>query len=229
MKNKLMRAAVILLALVLMTSCFVGGTFAKYVTSGNADDNARVAKFGVTVTAEDGAFEAEYDTDDDDYTGALSVEADVDVVAPGTSGNFATIKLSGTPEVAVEVAYEATVELGDKWVIDHDNNSETADVFYCPITITVDGTDYIGLDYSSATEFADAVEAAITGYTAEYAPGTDLSTLTGGSEVAISWAWNFETTDGDVLAQSDVADTVLGNAANATISITVDVTVTQID
>ncbi len=227
MKNKFMRAAVILLALVLMTSCFVGGTFAKYVTSGNADDNARVAKFGVVVSASDGAFYQTYDSDSE-YSG-LTVSADTKVVAPGTDGNFATIELSGTPEVAVEVAYEATVELGDNWVIDHDNNSETADVFYCPITITVDGTDYIGLDYSSATEFADAVKTAITGYTAEYAPGTDLSTLTGGSEVAISWAWNFETTTGSVLEQSDVADTVLGDAANATISITVDVTVTQID
>lgn len=39
-----MRAAVLMLALVLITSCFVGGTFAKYVTSGTGGDNAKVAK-----------------------------------------------------------------------------------------------------------------------------------------------------------------------------------------
>ena len=43
-KNRTLRAAVLMLALVLITSCFVGGTFAKYVTSGDAGDNARVAK-----------------------------------------------------------------------------------------------------------------------------------------------------------------------------------------
>ena len=50
-KNWTLRAAVLMLALVLITSCFVGGTFAKYVTSGSGTDSARVAKFGVTVKA----------------------------------------------------------------------------------------------------------------------------------------------------------------------------------
>ena len=42
-KNWTLRAAVLMLALVLITSCFVGGTFAKYVTSGSGTDSARVA------------------------------------------------------------------------------------------------------------------------------------------------------------------------------------------
>ena len=50
-KNWTLRAAVLMLALVLITSCFVGGTFAKYVTSDNAADLARVAKWGVSITA----------------------------------------------------------------------------------------------------------------------------------------------------------------------------------
>lgn len=219
MKNKFMRAAVILMALVLMTSCFVGGTFAKYVTAGNADDSARVAKFGVVVSASDGAFFETYDSDSN-YSG-LTVEADAKVVAPGTEGNFATIELSGTPEVAVEVAYEAEVSLSDTWV-------DESGAFYCPIVVTVDGTDYDGADYSSADAFAKAIEGALAGYTAEYAPGTDLSTLTDGSEVAVSWAWPFSTGDAN-----DVKDTYLGDQAAdgnaATISIAIDVTVTQID
>ncbi len=219
MKNKFMRAAVILFALVLMTSCFVGGTFAKYVTAGNAKDSARVAKFGVVVSASDGAFFETYDSDSN-YTG-LTVESDVKVVAPGTEGNFATIELSGTPEVAVEVAYEAEVSFSDTWV-DEDG------AFYCPIIVTVDGDEFDGADYTSAAAFAADIADAITGYTAEYAPGTDLSALTGGSEVAISWEWPFSTGD-----DNDVKDTYLGDQAAednaATISIAVDVTVTQID
>ena len=36
-KNHTLKLAGILLALVLVTSCFVGGTFAKYVTSGTGN------------------------------------------------------------------------------------------------------------------------------------------------------------------------------------------------
>lgn len=43
--GKTMRVAGLLLALVLVTSCFVGGTFAKYVTSGHGNDSARAAKW----------------------------------------------------------------------------------------------------------------------------------------------------------------------------------------
>lgn len=62
-KNHTLKLAGILLALVLVTSCFVGGTFAKYVTTGTGSDSARVAKFGVTVTANGTMFAKEYDTD----------------------------------------------------------------------------------------------------------------------------------------------------------------------
>lgn len=42
-KNKAMRTAALLLVLVLMTSCFVGGTFAKYTTTASGSESARVA------------------------------------------------------------------------------------------------------------------------------------------------------------------------------------------
>lgn len=55
-KHWTLRAAGLLFALVLITSCFVGGTFAKYVTSKSASDSARVAKFGVVIEAQDNRF-----------------------------------------------------------------------------------------------------------------------------------------------------------------------------
>ena len=64
-KNWTLRAAVLMLALVLITSCFVGGTFAKYVTGGSGTDSARVAKFGVTVTANGTMFSKEYHRNSD--------------------------------------------------------------------------------------------------------------------------------------------------------------------
>ena len=49
-KNWTMRVALLIVALTLITSCFVGGTFAKYVTGASYEDTARVAKFGVLLS-----------------------------------------------------------------------------------------------------------------------------------------------------------------------------------
>ena len=109
-KNWTLRAAVLMLALVLITSCFVGGTFAKYVTSGSGGDQARIAKFGVTVTATDNSmFKTMYATDDKHAKDAgisASVESTTkdNLVAPGTKADDAFIfSITGKPEVAVNV------------------------------------------------------------------------------------------------------------------------------
>ena len=81
-KTRTMRMAAVLFALVLITSCFVGNTFAKYVASGEATDTARVAKFGVTIVADnttDGMFKKEYAKEDSEYNGTLSVNRVVDI------------------------------------------------------------------------------------------------------------------------------------------------------
>lgn len=81
-KNRTMRAAALLLALTLMTSCFVGGTFAKYTSSATGEDSARVAYwgFGDTSTLNLGGL---FSTD---YTDVKSKNGD-DVIAPGTKGS----------------------------------------------------------------------------------------------------------------------------------------------
>lgn len=50
-KNKMLRLASVLLIVVILTTCVIGGTLAKYTTSDSAADTARVAQWGVTVTA----------------------------------------------------------------------------------------------------------------------------------------------------------------------------------
>ena len=233
-KNHTLKLAGILLALVLVTSCFVGGTFAKYVTKGTGSDSARVAKFGVTVAANGSTFAEEYATDDGTVVGTIaksvvSSQNKVKVVAPGTKGDMASMTLSGSPEVAVKVTYKATVNLGDKWVA----NGE----YYCPLVITVNGDDINGLDYKTANDFATAVEAKINGYTKNYVANTNF----GGDQaeeykndsLKVSWKWNFEATNFAKGNQTDEKDTILGNAAAegnaATIDLEVVTTVTQID
>lgn len=232
-KNHTLKLAGILLALVLVTSCFVGGTFAKYVTTGTGSDSARVAKFGVTVTANGTMFAKEYDTDTENVKGTIAKSVvsdktdDKNLVAPGTSGNMVSMTLAGTPEVAVNVRYTATVNL-DKWVYKADENA--AEEFYCPITIKVDNESYCGLDYDNADLFKSAVENAINKSSANYKPNTNLKDAKAPS---VSWAWTFVNAGEHKKEQDDVKDTYLGDQAAkdnaATIALEVVTTVTQID
>lgn len=221
-KTKLMRAALLLLVLTLITSCFVGGTFAKYVTKGDSTDTARVAKWGVTVEATGKTFAHEYTKDDQNAAPGMSksvVSSTNDmVVAPGTSGSMATVKLSGTPEVAVNVSYAAKLTLTG-WAIGD------ANTYYCPLVITVNGTDYKGTDYQNAEEFADVVKTAISGYSKNYVANTTLAAKEADDSLAVSWKWEF---NGD-----DVKDTALGDLAAKdkapTVTLAITTTVTQID
>lgn len=220
-KNKIMRIASVLLVAVILTTCAISGTFAKYVKSGSGSDTARVAKFGVNVEATGTTFAKEYVTHDNEVVGTIakSVVSTEDVVAPGTFGDMAAFTLSGTPEVAVNVAFTGTLELGDKWV-------DSTSAYYCPIEITVSGDTLKGTDYASAELFEEAVNAEIATFTKDYAANTtDLSTI-GADAPVISWKWAFTGND-------DVKDTYLGDQAAAgnaaTISLSVTATVTQID
>ena len=230
-KNMMMRLASVLLIAVLMSTCAISGTFAKYVTSDSGSDTARVAKFGVEVTAKNfGMFKTDYKIDDKTatFTGDYSVSAAEgdrdDLLAPGTSGSFADIAITGSPEVAVDVAIVATVEVSGKW--------EVAGEFYCPIVVTVGTTEISGLDYTSAAYFAQAIKDEIDGKSKQYAPNTDLGAIYNNTNLDLAWAWAFENATGSKQNQTDEKDTVLGGTAVAndlTISIGVSIKVTQID
>lgn len=213
-KTKLMRAALLLLVLTLITSCFVGGTFAKYVTSGDGKDTARVAKWGVTVTANGGTFANTYATDTGNVVGTIAnsvVSADK-VIAPGTKGNMVGMTITGTPEVAVSVNYAANFKVKD-WTVD--------DKFYCPLQIKVGKTTIDGVKFNDAAAFENAVNNEISTYNKNYAAGTDLSTASV-TTPSVSWEWPF--------SEDDIKDTKLGNLKTApTVELTITTTVTQID
>ena len=215
-KNWTMRVGVALVALTLITSCFVGGTFAKYTTAGTGTDSARVAKFGVTVTATGNMFADKYDNPGDSAT--VVSQGGEKVVAPGTKGNMASITLLGVPEVDVKVTYEATVELNDHWV-DEDGD------FYFPLDIFVNKKEVELSGATSKEAVISTVANAINNYSKTYKAGKDLSTV-GADSFAISWEWDFDGND-------DVKDTFLGNQANdgkaGEITIGVKTTVTQVD
>lgn len=211
-KNVMMRLSALLLVAVLLTTCVISGTFAKYVTSDTETDTARVAKWGVTVDVA-GDEVAVKDTKDG------NAEADIisntgELLAPGTKGQLLEVTITGTPEVAVEVTYEATVTLTG-W---------DASGYYFPVVVKVDNTavtisDKDGDSVIDADDAAACIKEAIEACTATYDAGQPLTN----EEVVITWEWAYEGND-------DVKDTALGDAATApSIAIALTVTVTQID
>ena len=241
-KNAMMKIAAILMVAVLLTTCAISSTFAKYVTSGTSDDSARVAAFGVTVATNfktlfastyDGEGDVSVNNDSTTYTAS-------DLVAPGTAGGVTTASvITGKPEVAVAVVTTADVNLGDKWVL--------ADgTFYCPVVFTINGTAY---SYDKVTDqnedskvdaadFEIVLENAIKAANNKQFPAnTDLGTAN--LNVSIEWAWAFTVEDDSTTPDvneakvADVNDTYLGDQAAAdkagAISITLTQSVTQLD
>lgn len=220
-KNTMMRLASALLVLVLLTTCAISGTFAKYTYTTNGADNARVAKWGVKGSVTGTAFATEYDAHDGDTEFDITVKSDTTdkLVAPGTNGTFTGVKLQGTPEVAVKVTYTATVEL-DGWEVKDG-------AFYCPIVFTINGQTIKQDDTNdTADKLEAAVKAAIESGNGEYPVNTNLSTIAA-LNGDYAWAWEF----GD--PANNVNDTFLGDAAAdgeaATISLAVVALVEQID
>lgn len=235
-RNRLMKASAFLLVSTMATSCFVGSTFAKYVSEGKGEDSARVAKWGVKVEVEGDGFKTSYGKNDylSNVEGNTVISSTEEkVVAPGTKGTFGGVKISGKPEVAVKVETTATVDLSG-WNVANDGG------FYCPLKFTIGEKTINGLDYSKDTaggessfEYAikDAIQKATT---KELEANTDLSEV--GDGITYSWEWPFEGSTGTAAIQDDILDTKLGdNAADGdtgndpTIKITVKTTVTQID
>lgn len=241
-KNRMLRLASTLMILTLLTTSIIGGTFAKYTTTGTASDTARVAKWGVEIETSGDTFKTEYAGDDTSYTltGKTTVVASTnagtsatqnDLVAPGTKGNMATVTLSGKPEVAVSVTYNCDFEIGDNWTV---NGS-----YYCPLIIKIPNsegttTTIDGINFDSATEFETAVENAINAKYSErkYAPNSNLSENNSNASLSVQWEWPFERLNeaNNVRTDIDEKDTALGNAlAPAEVTLAVSATVTQID
>lgn len=114
-KNKMMRTAAVLGVAAMLTTCALSGTLAKYTTTAEAQDSARVAKWGVRITMadDDSIFKSVYakNTTNEDITEITNtVEASNytaenngdKVVAPGTTGET-TFSIKGKPEVAFKL------------------------------------------------------------------------------------------------------------------------------
>jgi hypothetical protein len=220
-KNVMLKIASVLMVAVLLTTCAISSTFAKYVTDGvvKTTDEARVAKWNLSIIGTPGEnaplFLNKYDTDT-----SFTVEGgnSAKVVAPGTKNADSAkdafkITVTGTPEVKYQLKVVADIELKNWFVKDEISN---ADVHYCPLQITVTNGSgsktFYGNDYSDdGTDLAiDLFEKAIEDYIAEAILGTDnvqydantntytrifnpnVSVPATANGVTLSWAWDYE-------------------------------------
>ncbi len=244
-KNNMMRLASVLLVLVLLTTCAISGTFAKYVTSASVADDARVAKWGVAVTATGSLYETEYENDgvvEKDLAGndiAMTVVSSGtdDVVAPGTAKTDGlTFTITGTPEVAVNVSFnisnvkDVILPVGE--YNDYTTGNDTADTFevtgtaYEPIVYTLKKG-----DAEVASGGMDDIETYLNSIEGNYEANTNLETTFG--TYTLSWAWAF----GD--PANNQADTFLGQVAagtqelpegaSITTGATIEIVVAQVD
>ncbi len=111
---------VLLLSLCLITSSFVGGTLAKYVTTSEAADTARVAKWGIALQVDGSLYGVNYETgtasvpSTENDTTKLSVatsNTSEKILAPGTKSDSGLhVSLTGKPEVSYKtnatISYE---------------------------------------------------------------------------------------------------------------------------
>ncbi len=224
----------LLAALCLMTSAFVGSTLAKYTTKANANDTARVAKWGITLGTSGTLFSEQYlaqePTTTVDDTGISVQVADAanveqNVVAPGTKNSTGmTFTIGGTPEVdfKFEVAVTATDIVLAAGNYDDATTPAVGDQFnlanaYNPVKFTLVKTGEATPLVDGGT--LDAVETALEGLSKDKiesnAPFEAAGTYT------LTWEWPFE-------GGNDAADTYLGNNVQ-NISFDVTFTATQLD
>lgn len=203
-KNRTMRAAALLLALTLITSCFVGGTFAKYVSEYTGTDTATVAKWAfeindapMTNTFTFNLFETVADV------GGTTDDANVKdgkLIAPGTSGKF-DIKLENLSDVDAE--YKMDFEA-------YETNGNIPILYSLTGEVGTWKSDINQLDF-------------------DFAANADLVYNSGTATKTVYWKWDFGDSDA-VNDAVNVADTTLGTFdGDVTVKVDVKVTVQQVD
>ena len=189
-KNKMMRIASVLLVAVLLSTCAIFGTFAKYVTAASSNDSARVAYWGFkeTTFSIENLFDKTYVGEEDKITGAA------DVIAPGTT-NSVTFSFQPQNATAPEVAYKITVST---------TGSTIADDLVANTNIQWK------LDENEWGTFADMLNDINDLSTGTIAPNTFDSDWGATSTHTVSWQWLINESS-DANNEQNIKDTALAN------------------
>ena len=241
-QSKTMRLVSALLVLTLMTTCAVSGTFAKYVTSTNGEDAARVAYWGF-----DQPSAIEFDLFSAEYDGTVKSKDGKNVVAPGTSQST-TIAFHYTDN---EKKNLTAPEVDYRFTIDVDTYGSTIELDANPsFKWTLERYEGFVEEYDTLAQLEKAVRGlagTVTG-TQVYEAGTlpQQFDLNDDNSVKIGWKWDYEKTaevedeiwndetdevepvygelTDEMITAQDSRDTIMGNAQsldNVNIKITI--------
>ena len=227
-KNRLHILVCLVLMFTLISTCMMTGTLAKYVSTASGTDTARVAKWGFIGINTVDIFSSTY-VNAGTVTTVRAANGTDKVVAPGTSGGFTFGLASGTSEVATKVTFAVT-----------ETNTSAIPIVYSYggnyYSNVLSGTAYLKVPDATtftAVTIAGNLAALATVFntaTAVIPPGTNYTTALSG---ALDWYWAFEqdatNTTGANIATRDAADTTLGAAGTATVTLNVTVTAEQVD
>lgn len=167
--SMMVRLVAVLAVTMMFTMCFVGGTFAKYTSSGTGTDSTTVAKWSFKVGATDIAASNEFtfdlfkiikDSNGTDDETDMSPD-DGTIIAPGTQGSFALV-LTNASQVTAQYAIDYTV-------------TNTGNI---PVQFSVDGGDHW------TNDLADVAAS----------DSTKLAANSGTTTITVQWKWAF---DGD--------------------------------
>lgn len=229
-KNRTWRAAALLLALTLVTSCFVGGTFAKYTTSAESNNTARVAKWGVTISADTDLFAEAYNgTGENASTATVKLETTdttgTKLVAPGTEGTGLNIKnTAGAPEVSYTMTIKLDPDSAKVPTLKYTPTSGSETV-YEPVKFSVyNGETLIkgNMNLAALKDLFDGNKAFYKYdvstnkyYVDSNGDGTlDTNPSNAAPDIKIKWEWAFEAAASATDAEktlTDMLDTILGN------------------
>ena len=163
-RSIMIRVMAVLSVVMMFTMCFVGGTFAKYTSSGSGFDSATVAKWSFNVGGTDIATENSFtfnlfNTVKD--TGGANEDdinpADGSIIAPGTQGSF---------ELVLTNASQVTAQYAIDYTVTNTNN--------IPVEFSVDGTHW-------SSELTDVTAS----------DETKLAANSGTTTITVQWKWKF--------------------------------------
>ena len=197
-KNRTMRVAVLMLALTLLTCCFVGSTFAKYTSSATGTDSVQVAKWEVFVNGDEelsvttptisfDLFETILDSD-----GNAEDEVLAERIAPGTSGSF-TLTIDNKSDVDAQY-----------WI----TFAETANTLNVPIVYST-----VAPATAQETDWKEISELSIGTVGGD---GVAIDMTNGTASVTVYWKWAF---DGDHTSIGIAAQTATNVEVSATVKV----------
>lgn len=229
-KNRFIKLASGLLVLCLMTTCVIGATLAKYTTAGSGADTARVAKWGVTVSASGSLFGKAYASNSAGAnaneivatsTNVLSSN-DQNVVAPGTKNTTGlNFTVSGTPEVAYSLTVVANTPAKDIYL-------KKGTYGYMVAVSLSSGADLAGLYLKSGETYTKQTEGTYSsGDSGDYYQLVEVATASA-DYYPISWTMgdNQYTSLSDENTGLVKALTGLSKTVNAGVNVAIDKTIT---